>query len=52
LATDVRAPVPIATVTMTAATPITTPSIVRIERERLRSSARTAMRAMVRMFMM
>ena len=48
---EVRAPLPIATVTMTAATPMTTPSIVRIERDRLRSNAETAMRAIVMMVM-
>ena len=42
--TEVRAPAPIATVTITAATPITTPSIVSSERALLRTSARSARR--------
>ncbi len=43
-ATDVLAPVPMATVTITAATPMMTPSIVSSERERLRRSASSARR--------
>ncbi len=44
LATELFAPVPIATVTITAATPITTPSIVSSERDLLRTSAVSASR--------
>ena len=43
--TEVRAPTPIATVTITAATPITMPSIVSIERALLRISAASANRS-------
>ena len=44
--TEVRAPTPIATVTMTAATPITMPSIVSSERTLLRISAASASEAL------
>ncbi len=37
--TEARAPLPSATMAMTAATPMTTPSVVRPERRRLRPSA-------------
>ena len=50
LLTETRAPAPIAIVTMTAATPMTTPSIVRIERARLRKSARTERRTIAKKF--
>ena len=40
--TDVRAPTPIATVTITAATPMTMPSMVSSERALLRTSAANA----------
>ena len=41
--TDSVAPEPIATIAITAATPMITPSIVSVERTLLRSSARSAM---------
>src|SRR5665213_356913 len=49
--TDVRAPTPMATVTMTAATPITMPSIVSIERALLRINACIARRIVALRFM-
>ena len=45
---DALAPLPSATIAITAATPITTPSVVRPVRRRLRPSARQAMRVEAR----
>ena len=42
VSTEARAPLPSATIAITAATPMITPSIVRVVRSRLRPSARAA----------
>ncbi|MNC94828.1 hypothetical protein D3C83_117860 [compost metagenome] len=46
VSTEPRAPEPSATIAITAATPMITPSIVRVVRRRLRLSARTAIAAL------